>query len=87
MTRLCVIVAALLGAGDIANGVYMLVSPDSWYYAVSGVTTTGPYNQHFIRDIGIVFVFLGVGYLLGAAKPALRTWLWAASSSCCWLRA
>lgn len=47
-----VTIAILLGIGGIANGLFMLVSPADWYFAVPGVTTTGPFNQHFVRDIG-----------------------------------
>jgi len=72
--------AVLLGAAAIANGIYMLAAPESWYFAVPGVTTTGPFNQHFVRDIGIVFLFLGGSFLLGAARPDLRVAFWAAAS-------
>ena len=77
--------AVLLGIAAIANGIYMLAAPESWYFAVPGVTTTGPFNQHFVRDIGIVFLFLGGSFLLGAARPELRIVLWAAPSI--WLSA
>ena len=73
-------IAILMGVLAIGNGLYMLYSPADWYFAVPGVTTTGPFNQHFIRDIGLIFLFVGTAYLLGAAKPALRTALWAAPS-------
>lgn len=70
--------AALLGTAAVANGVYMLVAPESWYFAVPGVTTTGPFNQHFIRDIGLIFLFLGGAFLTGVARPDLRVAFWAA---------
>ncbi len=41
-----------------------------------GVTTPGPFNQHFIRDIGISFLFLGAAFLIGAARPGYRVVLW-----------
>ncbi len=44
----------------------MLAVPADWYFAVPGVTTTGPFNQHFIRDIGLIFVLIGVAYIWGA---------------------
>ena len=37
-----------------ANGLFMLVAPMPWYNLVPGVTDTGFFNQHFIRDIGII---------------------------------
>ena len=72
--------AALLGVALIANGVFMLVAPADWYVAVPGVTATGPFNQHFLRDIGLIFLLLGAAFLVGAAQPHLRVALWAAPS-------
>lgn len=80
LKRLCMTVAALLGLGALSNGIFMLVSPISWYFAVPGVTTTGPFNQHFLRDIGLIFLFIAAAYLIGAARPAYRVTLWAAAT-------
>jgi hypothetical protein len=76
----CLALAAVLGVAALANGVYMLVAPESWYFAVPGVTTTGPFNQHFVRDIGLLFLFLGSAFLLGVVQPHLRVALWGAAS-------
>jgi hypothetical protein len=80
VSRIVPALSAVFGAGLIANGLFMLVSPADWYFAVPGVTTTGPFNQHFVRDIGLVFVLVGVGYALGAVQPINRLVLWSASS-------
>jgi hypothetical protein len=72
--------AAALGALALANGMFMLVSPANWYVAVPGVTTTGPFNQHFLRDIGLIFLLLGMAFLAGAARPQIRAIAWGASS-------
>src|SRR5262245_28106150 len=73
MTRiLCLGVALALGVAAVANGLLMLASPEGWYFAVPGVTTTGPFNQHFIRDIGLIFLFIGAAFLAGAALPRYR---------------
>jgi len=69
-----------LGGAAIANGIYMLVAPENWYLAVPGVTTTGPFNQHFVRDIGLVFLFVGAAFLLGAVRADARVVSWAAAS-------
>jgi len=58
-------IAALLGVALIANGVFMLVALADWYVAVPGVTATGPFNQHFLRDIGLIFLLLGARFWLG----------------------
>jgi len=70
------IVGWVLGLGLAANGLYMLASPANWYFAVPGVTTTGPFNQHFLRDIGLIFVLLGLLFAGGAARPAWRLPFW-----------
>jgi len=80
LRQICIALAVLLGIGALANGIYMLVSPSSWYFAVPGVTTTGPFNQHFLRDIGIIFVLLGGAFLTGAARPEFRVVLWSAAA-------
>lgn len=76
LKRTCLITASVIGLGALANGAFMLLSPANWYFAVPGVTTTGPFNQHFIRDIGIIFLFLGAAFLIGTARPAQRIALW-----------
>jgi hypothetical protein len=80
LRNICIGVAAVLGVGAIGNGAFMLYDPANWYFAVPGVTTTGPFNQHFLRDIGLIFLFVGTAFLTGAAKPQFRTVLWAAPS-------
>ena len=80
LKRLCTITATTLGVGALANGLFMLASPEGWYFAVPGVTTTGPFNQHFLRDIGIIFLFIGIAYLIGVARPPYRLVLWAAAT-------
>jgi hypothetical protein len=80
LKQACILTAVVLGLGAVANGIFMLVSPAGWYFAVPGVTTTGPFNQHFIRDIGIVFLFLGAAFLIGAARPQFRVVLWGAAT-------
>jgi hypothetical protein len=67
------------------NGVFMLVAPLTWYELVPGVTDTGFFNQHFIRDIGITQLFLGVAFILGLLRPERRIGLWAAATL--WLSA
>lgn len=58
----------------IANGAVMLALPAWWYGIVPGVADTGPFNPHFIRDIGAAYVVAGGGlvwFLLDqAARPA-----------------
>lgn len=67
------------------NGIFMLVAPLVWYDFVPGVTDTGSFNQHFIRDIGIIQLFLGAAFGVGMFRPGRRIELWAAATL--WLMA
>jgi hypothetical protein len=68
-----------------ANGLFMLAAPLVWYDSVPGVTDTGFFNQHFIRDIGIIQLFLGVAFIVGLLRPERRIGLWVAATL--WLSA
>ena len=76
-------VATALGLGGVANGVFMLLDPVNWYFAVPGVTSTGAFNQHFVRDIGLIFVFVGAALLTGVLRQPLRVVVW--SFAALWL--
>jgi hypothetical protein len=75
----CLGLAVLLGTALEANGLFMLAAPERWYVAVPGVTATGPFNQHFLGDIGLIFVLIGGAFLVGAARPQWRVLLWSAA--------
>jgi uncharacterized protein YjeT (DUF2065 family) len=47
----------------VANGVFMLLWPETWYGLVPGVVDTGPFNPHFVRDIGCAYLVAGGGLL------------------------
>jgi hypothetical protein len=48
--------AWFLGILSAVNGVFMVVAPAAWYPIVPGVVESGPFNAHFIRDIGAAFL-------------------------------
>ena len=50
------------------NGILMIIAPEFWYQITPGASETGPYNVHFIRDIGIAFVAAGIGLWLGVSQ-------------------
>ena len=62
------IIVALNGLFLFGNGLFMLVAPSAWYHFVPGVTHTGPFNQHFIRDIGLIQMFLGAAFGIGMIR-------------------
>src|SRR5262245_26800238 len=64
----------------ITNGLFMLAAPKKWFLVIPGVKFTGGFNQHFIRDIGLIQLFLGVAFAVGILRPAVRLELWAAAT-------
>jgi hypothetical protein len=73
-TRLRPALAAILALAMGANGLAMLLAGRWWYGAVPGVTETGPFNPHFVKDIGAAYLVVGValGWLAFRASPAAR---------------
>ncbi len=64
------LVTALLTA---ANALWMLVDPQRWYHDLpAGVPDTGPYNEHFVRDIGCAFGTMAVALFWAALRPRWR---------------
>src|ERR1700760_670717 len=61
--------AVLLGLVMAGNGVAMLAAGRWWYGAVPGVVTTGPYNAHFVKDIGATYLVVAGGLFWFAARP------------------
>ena len=47
------------------NALAMLAAGPLWYAHTPGVTETGPYNPHFVADIGVAFAAAAVGLLMG----------------------
>ncbi len=63
----------LAGLGNVANALWMLGSPGSWYTTLpGGVPDFGPYNEHFIRDLGCMFLTWGAAMVWAAFRPASR---------------
>lgn len=58
------LLAGLLAALLAANALAMLFASLWWYGLVPGVPATGPFNPHFVRDIGAAYavVALGLGW-------------------------
>lgn len=59
MTKLKLLTLWLLALGLAANGLAMLLAPESWYHALPTVAHTGPFNPHFVRDIGAAYLVCG----------------------------
>ncbi|MEZ5959300.1 MAG: hypothetical protein R3C30_02580 [Hyphomonadaceae bacterium] len=65
-------IAALLGVGGAANGVFMLAAPPLWYDSVPGLAHTGPFNPHFVSDIGVAYLVASLALIARAWRP--RYW-------------
>ncbi|MFZ5728745.1 MAG: hypothetical protein A2882_05110 [Phenylobacterium sp. RIFCSPHIGHO2_01_FULL_70_10] len=73
------LVSGLLGLGLAVNGLAMLGAPFAWYEAVPGVVKTGPFNSHFVRDVGAAYLVSGAALLVFARRPRAWPALWAAA--------
>ncbi|WP_375548668.1 hypothetical protein ABWI01_13485 [Oceanicaulis alexandrii] len=77
--RLTVYACALI---LIATGAAMLLNGPLWYELTPGVTMTGPYNPHFVLDIGFAFLtsgaVLGIGAWMGARPLMIAGLSWPA---------
>jgi len=55
---------------SLVNGTWMLLFPLSWYTDFpAAVPHTGAFNAHFIRDLGVVFLLIGLGFGWCALHP------------------
>jgi peptidoglycan/LPS O-acetylase OafA/YrhL len=50
----------------------MLSAPARWYDSIPSVAHTGPFNPHFVADIGAAFLAAGAGLIARAWRP--RYW-------------
>ena len=66
------ILAGVLGAGGALNGLFMLADGARWYDSVPGLAHTGPFNPHFVADIGAAYLVASVALMARAWRP--RYW-------------
>jgi hypothetical protein len=62
-------IAAILAVANIANGLMMLAAGPFWYQSVPGASETGPFNPHFVQDIGAAFLVSGLALAVRAWRP------------------
>jgi len=63
------LISALIALAMGLNGLAMLLAGRWWYGAVPGVTATGPFNPHFVKDIGAAYLTVGAAFAwLAAAR-------------------
>lgn len=81
--RLAQLLVGVVAVFAVAFGLFMLAQPQLWYRTVPTVVFTGPFNQHFVRDIGAAY--LACGLLMGWALRDLRTRHLAVLAGALWL--
>lgn len=63
----------VMGVGSILNALWMLAGPMHWYTDLpAAVPDTGPFNPHFVRDIGCAFLATGVALVWAFFSPRFR---------------
>jgi hypothetical protein len=60
-------IAGVLGLGAAGNGAFMLAAGRTWYETIPDVVHTGPFNPHFVADIG-------AAYFAGGLALVARAW-------------
>lgn len=66
------ILAAMIGVTSALNGAFMLIDGARWYDSVPGLPHTGPYNPHFVADIGAAYLVASLALIARAWRP--RYW-------------
>jgi hypothetical protein len=67
------IVLGLFALSNLGNGIWMLADPPHWYATLpAAVPNTGPMNEHFIRDIGCIFLLMGAGLAVASVIAKYR---------------
>src|SRR2546423_599179 len=60
MLRLFYILASII---SLINGAWMLFFPFSWYTDFpADIQHTGPFNPHFVRDLGVVYLVVALSF-------------------------
>jgi hypothetical protein len=65
-------IAAILAVFNGANGLVMLFAGPAWWNRVPGAPDTGPFNPHFVQDVGAAFLVAGLA--LGARAWRVEYW-------------
>jgi len=76
------VAVAAFALGNLANGAWMLVSPEHWYWNLpANVPASGPLNEHFVRDVGCIFFLIGAGLAVAVFRPRWRVAAMGAASA------
>jgi len=63
MNAMLKLIYLIFGLLSLVNGAWMLLFPLSWYTDLpAAVPNTGPFNPHFVRDLGVVFLIAAFAF-------------------------
>ena len=62
-------ILVVLGISQLALGLWMAASPTNFFEVLGGF---GPENAHYVLDVSTVYLALGAGMLVAAARPSWR---------------
>src|SRR5262245_49835895 len=62
-------IAAILAIFNVANGLVMLFAGSLWWAHVASARDTGPFNPHFVQDVGAAFLVSGLALGARAWRP------------------
>ena len=65
------VLVGTFGALYAINAMVMLIDPVGWFERVPGASDTGPFNPHFVYDVGLAFLASGAALLAFSWKPRL----------------
>ena len=65
MTKSILLLLAVYFAGLAA---WLILLPLTFYQSIPGVPETGPFNDHFSRDVGFAFLVSAAGLCLGTIR-------------------
>ena len=56
----------VIGTLWVTTGIVIFADPKGFYDATPGLALMGPFNSHFIRDVGLVFLASGLATCVGS---------------------
>ena len=60
------VLATILAVLNVTNGLAMLFAGPLWFESVPGAAETGPFNPHFVQDVGAAFLVAGLALIVTA---------------------
>lgn len=69
MHRIPQLARGLLALSLAVNALFMLGAPRLWFDTIPGVPFTGPFNHHFVQDIGCAYLACALGLAWRAWAP------------------